>query len=60
MVANDDFWENWIKTGENKQKPNHSSLDGAKCEEHFKSLFSKIDKDIDKVLKKVAHPTNVF
>ena len=54
------FWEKWKHFGEDIPSKNTVNLDGVKCEDHFKSLFSKIEADINPVLNKIDQPTNQF
>ena len=51
-----DFWEKWKNFGEDNSSHKPQSLDGKKCEEHFKSLFEKINANIDLVLEKIDRP----
>ena len=54
------FWKNWKQMGEDLI--NHNSLpenvDGQQWENHFKNLYTRIDDDIDEVMKKSDIPVN--
>ena len=60
MLAADNFGKIGKKWARTKSTPNHIDLEGKRCEEHFKALFTKIDADIEKVLCKVSHPSNEY
>ena len=56
----ENFWKNWKQMGEDLI--NHNSLsenvDGQQWENHFKKLYTRIDDDIDEIMKKSDIPVN--
>ena len=60
MSSHQSFWDVWKRLDDNKNMSNFSDdMDGYQWENHFKTLFTKHEDNVDSILAKLDLPHNL-